>query len=161
MYSQVEYANGDTFVRGWAPLSPPNASFGLQAGEQLSAAFGRTLNLMSVSFNTTLGRTLGPFGQASGGTQFIQKGPIFGFYGFTDNNQRRFSGIGFWVNAPPPPPAPPRSPPPPPAPPLTTPPPAGPPPPNLGRIKTYIYGSLGDERLYWSDGPTFSGAVPL
>eukprot|EP00884_Botryococcus_braunii_P022459 jgi/Botrbrau1/8898/Bobra.0148s0015.1 len=107
----------------------------LEPGEQLAGAFGVSgLAIQELSFLTTSGRTLGPFGGGyTGGRPFSFSGKIYSFFGTSSSVLGAFTGIGFWTDISPPPPPPPSPfpspPPPPPRPPSPSPPPPRRPPP--------------------------------
>jgi hypothetical protein len=136
----------------------PDISIFLPPGGLIVGVFGRiSTTLASIGFWTSDGTQYGPYGSADEGDFFAFTGQVYSFFGSVSERYKQVTGLGFWTDAPAPPPAPTLLPPPP-APPLDAPsPPARPPLPNLGRIRTYVYGNLGDENAFWDDGPSYTG----
>eukprot|EP00884_Botryococcus_braunii_P006208 jgi/Botrbrau1/15589/Bobra.0246s0003.1 len=135
---QALYSSREGAVRGFALDKPPSVEIALQAGEELVGASGFYGSLLQqLTFVTSFGRTLGPYGTNSpGGTAFSFKGRITSFSGFSASEVGGLAAIAFWTDRPttqfpPPPPSPPSPPPvPPPPPPRPDPPlPRRPPPP--------------------------------
>eukprot|EP00884_Botryococcus_braunii_P015950 jgi/Botrbrau1/3038/Bobra.0070s0034.1 len=135
---QALYSSREGPVHGYTFGRSPSVEVSLQLGEQLSGASGITGQaLLQLTFETSWGRTLGPYGGGTpGGTPFSFRGPIFSFAGVSSDDLAALAGIAFWTNAtapavppsPPPTPAvPPSSPSPPPRSP--SPPPRSPSPP--------------------------------
>eukprot|EP00884_Botryococcus_braunii_P022927 jgi/Botrbrau1/9318/Bobra.0086s0004.1 len=151
---QAVYSSREGQVRGFTWSQQHSAEVVLLPGEQLTGAFGSVGRALEViSFRTSLGRTLGPYGGGNaGGTPFSFSGGIYSFSGAVSLDLGALSGIAFWTNrsalTPPPPPStqpspplppppspPPKPPPPPPSsprppPPRPPPPPPSPPPPQ-------------------------------
>eukprot|EP00884_Botryococcus_braunii_P006206 jgi/Botrbrau1/15587/Bobra.0246s0001.1 len=134
---QALYSSREGAVRGFALEKPASVEIALQAGEELvgvSGFYGRLLQ--QLTFVTSFGRTLGPYGSTSpGGTAFSFTGRITSFSGVSSSEVGGLVAIAFWTDRPttqfpPPPPSPPSPPPvPPPPPPRRSPPPPRPSPP--------------------------------
>eukprot|EP00884_Botryococcus_braunii_P011613 jgi/Botrbrau1/20452/Bobra.145_2s0016.1 len=140
---------GTSSAKGSATWAGTRTSITFASGEQIVAVNG-TFNadwLLSLTFRTSTGRLIGPYGASTSGTVFRFLGPVYSFFGGIKVNGLALSGIGFWTDAPPPPPAPPQRSPPPFSPPF----PARPPPPNLNRIKSNPYGFIDSTGSGWWD----------
>eukprot|EP00884_Botryococcus_braunii_P009017 jgi/Botrbrau1/18116/Bobra.0402s0002.2 len=131
---QALYSSREGAVRGFALDKPASVEISLQAGEELVGAsgfYGRFLQ--QLTFVTSFGRTLGPYGSnSSGGTAFSFKGRITSFSGFSSSEVGGLAAIAFWTDRPTtqfPPPPPPRPDPPLPRPSPSPPPKAAPAPP--------------------------------
>eukprot|EP00884_Botryococcus_braunii_P019957 jgi/Botrbrau1/6645/Bobra.104_2s0032.1 len=122
---QAVYVSREGPVRGytWGPQPPMDVQ--LLPGEQFSGASGFTgTALQQISFTTSQGRSLGPYGGTfPTGTPFSFSGSIYSFAGSVSARLGSLSAIAFWTDTsatiPPPPPPPPPSPPPPSPPPLS------------------------------------------
>jgi hypothetical protein len=133
--TQVVYGSREMTVRGFTFGRGPSVVAALLPSEVLVGVLGRTGSaLEQLTFVTSFGRTLGPFGgdpTGGFGTPFNFYGTVTSFFGGVSSDLSALSGIGFWTdtNATPPPPRPPSPPftPPSPSPPTT---PARPPSPQ-------------------------------
>eukprot|EP00884_Botryococcus_braunii_P001076 jgi/Botrbrau1/1096/Bobra.0076s0060.1 len=114
-------------------------------GERIVGMFGRYgWGFNTLGFNTSLGRSLGPYGGPRGGGPWSFSGDVYGFFGwccwYGVAEGMCLNGLGAWIPVPPPPPPRPPSPPPlppsppsppsPPHPPPSPPQPPSPPPPK-------------------------------
>eukprot|EP00884_Botryococcus_braunii_P015603 jgi/Botrbrau1/2726/Bobra.0164s0006.1 len=136
--AQALYSSREGAVHGYAWGRAPSAEISLQRGEQLVAAsgvFGQ--GIQQLTFVTSLGRRLGPYGlNSTTGTPFSFTGKIYSIAGANSEDLSVVAAIAFWTdpaNGPspaPPPPAPALPPPPPtPSPPPSSPTPSPPSPP--------------------------------
>lgn len=101
--AQTTLVDGEEVADGWLPSAEPTATFTLdhRAGERIMAAFGTYSNVIgSLSFNTSLGRTLASAGPGGGeGSPFAISGRISGFRLRGGGTPRRVTGITFLTDS--------------------------------------------------------------
>eukprot|EP00884_Botryococcus_braunii_P000554 jgi/Botrbrau1/1049/Bobra.0076s0016.1 len=97
---QALYSSREGAARGFPWGRAPSVEVGLQAGEQLVGAsgfFGQALQ--QLTFVTSLGRTLGPYGATNpSGSQFSFTGRISSFAGLSSDDLAALTAIGFWTD---------------------------------------------------------------
>eukprot|EP00884_Botryococcus_braunii_P000499 jgi/Botrbrau1/1044/Bobra.0076s0011.3 len=99
---QALYSSREGAVRGFPNGRAPSVEVRLQAGEELVGAsvfFGKVLQ--QLTFVTSFGRTLGPYGVTSpSGTLFSFTGRISSFAGVSSEDLAAIVAIGFWTDRP-------------------------------------------------------------
>eukprot|EP00884_Botryococcus_braunii_P013957 jgi/Botrbrau1/22562/Bobra.0678s0001.1 len=96
----VTYTNGQSFAHGTSS-DMRNETVTLAPTEVITGAWGRRgTSIDQIAFNTSFGRTLGPFGGNGGGPWELADLRVNGFFGHTWGNHdyNCIAGIGFYTS---------------------------------------------------------------